>query len=61
MSYVTPVMAMGTALLSLIMDPWDEFESSDYFNNSWHILRSGLLLLLGGSLAFFMVSVICLI
>lgn len=55
MSYVTPVMAVGTALLSLIMDPWDEFRSSIYFNNSWHILRSCLLLLLGGLLAFFMV------
>ncbi|RWR96303.1 putative sugar phosphate/phosphate translocator [Cinnamomum micranthum f. kanehirae] len=55
MSYVTPVMALGTALLSLIMDPWTEFKSSVYFNNSWHIIRSCLLLLLGGALAFFMV------
>lgn len=55
MSYVTPVMALGTALLSLIMDPWTEFKSSVYFNNSWHIIRSCLLLILGGALAFFMV------
>ncbi|XP_077252250.1 putative sugar phosphate/phosphate translocator At1g06470 [Tasmannia lanceolata] len=55
MSYVTPVMALATALLSLMMDPWGEFKSSDYFNNSWNILRSCVLMLIGGSLAFCMV------
>ncbi|OVA12414.1 Drug/metabolite transporter [Macleaya cordata] len=55
MSYVTPVMAVATALLSLFMDPWDEFKRNDYFNSSWHIFRSSLLMLLGGTLAFFMV------
>ncbi|XP_076890122.1 putative sugar phosphate/phosphate translocator At1g06470 [Bidens hawaiensis] len=55
MSYVTPVMAVATALFSLIMDPWDEFRKSSYFDSSWHITRSALLLFLGGALAFFMV------
>nr|XP_043639364.1 probable sugar phosphate/phosphate translocator At1g06470 [Erigeron canadensis] len=55
MSYVTPIMALGTALFSLILDPWDEFRKSIYFDSSWHIARSGLLMLFGGTLAFFMV------
>ncbi|KAL7000612.1 hypothetical protein U1Q18_001764 [Sarracenia purpurea var. burkii] len=55
MSYVTPVMAVATALLSLLLDPWDEFKESNYFNSSWHIIRSCLLMLFGGTLAFFMV------
>ncbi|XP_057506333.1 probable sugar phosphate/phosphate translocator At1g06470 [Actinidia eriantha] len=55
MSYVTPVMAVATALLSLILDPWDEFTVNNYFNSSWHIIRSCLLMLFGGTLAFFMV------
>ncbi|KAK9051243.1 hypothetical protein SSX86_027870 [Deinandra increscens subsp. villosa] len=55
MSYVTPVMALLTAFLSLLMDPWGEFRTSSYFDNSWHIMRSCLLMLFGGTLAFFMV------
>lgn len=55
MSYVTPVMAAATALLSLALDPWDEFRENKYFDNSMHILRSSLLMLFGGALAFFMV------
>lgn len=55
MSYVTPVMAVATAILSLLMDPWDEFRQNKYFNNSWHVARSCLLMLFGGTLAFFMV------
>ncbi|KAG4991129.1 hypothetical protein AAZX31_09G095400 [Glycine max] len=55
MSYVTPVMAAATALLSLALDPWDEFRENKYFDNSLHITRSCLLMLLGGTLAFFMV------
>ncbi|KAJ8763027.1 hypothetical protein K2173_023232 [Erythroxylum novogranatense] len=55
MSSVTPVMAMLTGLLSLIFDPWLEFKSSSYFDSSWHIARSCLLMFFGGSLAFFMV------
>lgn len=55
MSYVTPVMALLTAFLSLILDPWDEFRSSSYFDTSAHIIRSCFLLLFGGTLAFFMV------
>ncbi|KAL7588970.1 hypothetical protein Lser_V15G36814 [Lactuca serriola] len=55
MSVVTPVMAVATALFSLILDPWDEFRRTSYFDSPWHITRSGLLMLLGGTLAFFMV------
>ncbi|XP_027340317.1 probable sugar phosphate/phosphate translocator At1g06470 isoform X1 [Abrus precatorius] len=55
MSYVTPVMAAATALLSLALDPWDEFRENKYFDNSWHIGQSCLLMLFGGTLAFFMV------
>ncbi|KAL2322596.1 hypothetical protein Fmac_026975 [Flemingia macrophylla] len=55
MSYVTPVMAVATALLSLALDPWDEFRENKYFDNSMHIARSCLLMLFGGTLAFFMV------
>lgn len=55
MSYVTPVMAVVTAVLSLILDPWLKFRENVYFNSSWHITRSCLLMLFGGTLAFFMV------
>ncbi|KAJ4848038.1 hypothetical protein Tsubulata_041996 [Turnera subulata] len=55
MSYVTPVMAVATMLLSLMLDPWDEFRKSNYFNSPWHIGMSCLLMLFGGTLAFFMV------
>ncbi|XP_022774663.1 probable sugar phosphate/phosphate translocator At1g06470 [Durio zibethinus] len=55
MGYVTPMMAVVTALLSLFLDPWHEFGVNNYFNNSWHIARSCLLMLFGGTLAFFMV------
>ncbi|KAM3320718.1 putative sugar phosphate/phosphate translocator isoform X1 [Capsicum chacoense] len=55
MSYVTPVMTLSTAVLSLIFDPWHEFRHSNYFDSSWHIARSCLLMLFGGTLAFFMV------
>lgn len=55
MSYVTPVMAVTTAILSIAMDPWHDFRASHFFDSSAHILRSSLLMLLGGSLAFFMV------
>ncbi|KAH9794211.1 Receptor-like serine/threonine-protein kinase [Citrus sinensis] len=56
MSYVAPIMALVTALLSLLLDPWHEFKRNNYFNNSWHVTRSLLLMLSGGALAFFMVS-----
>ncbi|KAJ4980841.1 hypothetical protein NE237_031678 [Protea cynaroides] len=55
MSYVAPVMAVSTAVLSLMMDPWDEFKKNEYFNNSSHLIRTTLLMLFGGTLAFFMV------
>ncbi|KAE8694099.1 putative sugar phosphate/phosphate translocator [Hibiscus syriacus] len=55
MSDVTPVMAVATALLSLFLDPWHEFRNNNYFNSSWHLARTCLLILFGGTLAFFMV------
>ncbi|XP_068336329.1 probable sugar phosphate/phosphate translocator At1g06470 isoform X2 [Pyrus communis] len=55
MSYLTPVMAVLTALLSLTFDPWDELRKNNYFNNPGHVGRSCLLMLFGGTLAFFMV------
>ncbi|KAK4374046.1 hypothetical protein RND71_004723 [Anisodus tanguticus] len=55
MSYVTPVMALSTAFLSLVFDPWHEFGHTNYFDSSWHIARSCMLMLFGGTLAFFMV------
>ncbi|CAL9151013.1 unnamed protein product [Musa hybrid cultivar] len=55
MSYVTPVMALITAVLSLLLDPWQKFKGNNYFNSSKHIMQSCLLMLLGGALAFFMV------
>ncbi|KAG8077923.1 hypothetical protein GUJ93_ZPchr0007g4562 [Zizania palustris] len=55
MSYVSPVMAIATAILSIAMDPWHDVRASHFFDNSTHIIRSSLLMLLGGALAFFMV------
>ncbi|KAJ4748912.1 Nucleotide/sugar transporter family protein [Rhynchospora pubera] len=55
MSYVTPIMAVATFVGSLLMDPWDKFDTNIYFNNPWHVARSCLLMLIGGTLAFFMV------
>ncbi|ONM38171.1 putative sugar phosphate/phosphate translocator [Zea mays] len=55
MSHVTPVMAIVTAIISIVMDPWHDFRASHFFDSSAHIIRSSLLLLLGGALAFFMV------
>ncbi|CAN1351705.1 Probable sugar phosphate/phosphate translocator At1g06470 [Linum perenne] len=55
MSYVAPVMTLVTVLSSLVLDPWHEFRSTSYFNSNWHTLRSCLLMLFGGTLAFFMV------
>nr|CAD1824105.1 unnamed protein product [Ananas comosus var. bracteatus] len=55
MSYVTPVMAIATAILSLIMDPWHDFRKNPFFDNWRHLVRTSLLMLLGGALAFFMV------
>ncbi|KAH9794220.1 TPT domain-containing protein [Citrus sinensis] len=55
MSYVAPIMALVTALLCLLLDPWHEFKRNNYFNNLWHVTWSLLLMLSGGALAFFMV------
>uniref|UniRef100_A0A0A9E179 Uncharacterized protein n=1 Tax=Arundo donax TaxID=35708 RepID=A0A0A9E179_ARUDO len=55
MSYVTPVMAIVTAIISIAMDPWDDLRASHFFDSYAHIIRSTLLMFLGGALAFFMV------
>ncbi|KAJ3703978.1 hypothetical protein LUZ61_007683 [Rhynchospora tenuis] len=55
MSSVTPVMAILTAILSFTMDPWSEFSKNNFFNNPRHIMRSCLLMLFGGAMAFLMV------
>lgn len=55
MSYVTPVMTVITAIFSLMLDPWHNLSKNQYFDNSTHIMQSSLLMLLGGTLAFFMV------
>ncbi|ONK68281.1 uncharacterized protein A4U43_C05F9610 [Asparagus officinalis] len=55
MSYVTPVMAVTTAIGSLVLDPWHNLSENKYFDSSTHIIWSCLLMLLGGALAFFMV------
>jgi solute carrier family 35 protein C2 len=58
MSHVAPVMAIVTAIISIAMDPWHDFSASHIFDSSAHIIRSSLLLLLGGALAFFMVCIV---
>ncbi|XP_020575891.1 probable sugar phosphate/phosphate translocator At1g06470 [Phalaenopsis equestris] len=55
MSHVTPVMALATAILSLLLDPWHDLKSNKYFDSSKHMIISSLLMLFGGALAFFMV------
>ncbi|KAK3128419.1 hypothetical protein QOZ80_6BG0461380 [Eleusine coracana subsp. coracana] len=55
MSHVTPVMAIATLVLSLLLDPWSDFQKNAYFDDPGHIMRSCLLMLIGGTLAFFMV------
>ncbi|KAL2620507.1 hypothetical protein R1flu_000712 [Riccia fluitans] len=56
MSYLTPVMAAASMILSLILEPWNKFGESHYFDTPGHVLSSCALMLLGGGLAFCMVS-----
>uniref|UniRef100_I1PZP0 Sugar phosphate transporter domain-containing protein n=2 Tax=Oryza glaberrima TaxID=4538 RepID=I1PZP0_ORYGL len=39
MSHVTPVMAIATMVLSLLMDPWSDFQKNTYFDSPWHVMR----------------------
>ncbi|CAH8339847.1 unnamed protein product [Eruca vesicaria subsp. sativa] len=55
MSCVSPVMAIVTGLLSLLLDPWSEFRENRYFDSGEHFARTCFLMLFGGALAFFMV------
>lgn len=54
-SYVAPVMAIATAILSLATEPLHKLAEEPFFNTYHNALVSSVLLLLGGSLAFFMV------
>lgn len=56
MSYVAPVMAIVTGLLSLVLDPWSEFRDNIYFDSGAHFTRTCFLMLFGGALAFCMVK-----
>ncbi|XP_010475377.1 PREDICTED: probable sugar phosphate/phosphate translocator At1g06470 [Camelina sativa] len=55
MSYMAPVMAIVTGLLSLLLDPWSEFGDNKYFDSGEHFARTCFLMLFGGALAFCMV------
>ncbi|KAH9314699.1 hypothetical protein KI387_023326 [Taxus chinensis] len=55
MSYLTPVMALITAIFSFISEPWSNLSNTRYFDTAHHVFQSSMLMLLGGSLAFFMV------
>nr|VDD08340.1 unnamed protein product [Brassica rapa] len=55
MSYVAPVMAIVTGLLSLLLDPWSEFRDNIYFDSGAHFTRTCFLMFFGGALAFCMV------
>ena len=56
MCHIAPVMTILTAGLSLALDPWKEFHQNVYFDDRWHAMRSLLLMLTGGTLAFLMVG-----
>ncbi|KAG2324069.1 hypothetical protein Bca52824_006797 [Brassica carinata] len=45
MSCVSPVMAIVTGLLSLLLDPWSEFRENRYFDSREHFARTCFLML----------------
>eukprot|EP00249_Psilotum_nudum_P010566 c22617_g1_i2 orf=556-2184(-) len=55
MQYLTPIMAIVTGMCSIATEPWRKLGQTHYFDSPLHIFGSSLLMLLGGSLAFFMV------
>jgi solute carrier family 35 protein C2 len=55
MSYFTPLMALITVVFSLALEPWHKLGSTAFFDSTFHIFESCALMLLGGTLAFFMV------
>jgi solute carrier family 35 protein C2 len=55
MSYFTPIMALITVVFSLALEPWHKLGSTAFFDSTFHIFESCALMLLGGTLAFFMV------
>ncbi|KAG2254987.1 hypothetical protein Bca52824_074281 [Brassica carinata] len=57
MSYVAPVMAIVTGLLSLLLDPWSEFRDNIYFD-SGHFTRTCFLMLLVEHWLFILLQVL---
>ncbi|KAH7292071.1 hypothetical protein KP509_29G050600 [Ceratopteris richardii] len=55
MSQLAPVMALLTGVLSVASEPWHKLREHPFFDTYDDAIKSVLLLLLGGSLAFFMV------
>eukprot|EP00250_Pteridium_aquilinum_P031223 c43260_g1_i1 orf=173-1792(+) len=55
MAQLSPVMAIVTAILSVATEPLHKLSEHPFFDTSHNAIKSSLLLLLGGSLAFFMV------
>lgn len=55
MCHLAPVMAIITAVLSLASEPLNKLSEHPFFDTYLNAMKSLLLLLLGGSLAFFMV------
>ncbi|KAI5062258.1 hypothetical protein GOP47_0022797 [Adiantum capillus-veneris] len=55
MAQLAPVMAILTGILSVATEPWHKLREHPFFDTYNNGVKSSLLLLLGGSLAFFMV------
>ncbi|MCO5612083.1 hypothetical protein L7F22_066345 [Adiantum nelumboides] len=55
MAQLAPVMAILTGVLSVASEPWHKLREHPFFDTYNNAFKSSLLLLLGGSLAFFMV------
>lgn len=55
MSQLAPVMAILTGVLSVASEPWHKLREHPFFDTHDNAIKSSLILLLGGSLAFFMV------
>ncbi|EFJ24231.1 hypothetical protein SELMODRAFT_54925, partial [Selaginella moellendorffii] len=55
MSQFTPIMALITAIFSLILEPWHELAETSWFDSRSRVMESTIVMLLGGTLAFFMV------
>eukprot|EP00897_Mesotaenium_endlicherianum_P010561 jgi/Mesen1/9533/ME000064S08880 len=54
--YLTPVMSIACGLFSLWSEPWSALAKSPYFDTWPHFYTSAAIMVLGGALAFCMVS-----